>query len=237
MSGFDNIPDDDTLLQKIGEAGAIHQGHFVGKSGRHLDRYCDKDDVWMDPVLAYEISGYLAEIIADNGIADEAEFIVSPAMGAIQLGQYVSLHLNRLLGRTQQNRLCFVYAEKRVRELPGGKKEESFVFSEKRSFERRIRGKKVVCVEDLGTTGLSLGMVIDLLRKPAIDATILGAAFFWNRGAVAAERLKVPHVVSLITKELPSWTHTECPMCRDGVPVRTDLGHGKQFLEEQGRAA
>jgi orotate phosphoribosyltransferase len=51
-----------------------------------------------------------------------------------------------------------------------------------------------------------------------------------NRGGVTAADLDVPALVSLVELSLDSWEAADCPLCRAGVPVNTDVGKGREFL-------
>jgi orotate phosphoribosyltransferase len=59
---------------------------------------------------------------------------------------------------------------------------------------------------------------------------VVGVSALCNRGGVTAETLSVPWLESLVNIKMETWAEHDCPMCAEKVPVRTDVGKGKEFL-------
>jgi len=36
-----------------------------------------------------------------------------------------------------------------------------------------------------------------------------------------------------VNVQLESWDADECELCKKGIPINTEVGHGKQFLEKR----
>ena len=143
--------------------------------------------------------------------------MIGPATGGIILSQWVAYHLSELEGRDVYS----TYADKDG---------EGFVI--KRGYDELIKGKNVIVVEDLVTTGGSLRKVIEAAR--GAGATVAAAVAVCNRGDVTSEMIgNPPEFISLLTVQLEQWPAEECELCKTGIPVNTDVGHGKEFLAKQ----
>jgi orotate phosphoribosyltransferase len=189
----------------LAESGAvIRDRHVVYTSGRHGSAYVNKDAVYPHTERVRELCALLAEAARPLG----AEIVCGPAMGGIILAQWTGHHLG----------LPAVYAEK----APEGG------MALRRGYDRLVRGRRVVVVEDVVNTGGSLAEAIRAVR--AAGGVVAGAVALCNRGGVTAAALDVPALAALVELPLESWTAEECPLCRRGVPVDTSVGKGREFL-------
>src|SRR3989344_1044334 len=199
------------LLQKV---GAFRSGHFVFTSGRHSYSYVNKDALYPYTHDTSRLCKVMAERFADKDV----EVVVGPTMGAAILAQLVAFHLTELMGREVYG----VYADK---DGQGG-------FILRRGYDEIVKGKKVLVVEDLTTTGGSIKKVVDVVRKAG--GNVIGAIAIVNRGGVKKEAVGDPPVfTSLVTLELDSWDEGECELCKKGIPVNTEIGHGREFVAQQ----
>ncbi|OGG58022.1 hypothetical protein A2853_00820 [Candidatus Kaiserbacteria bacterium RIFCSPHIGHO2_01_FULL_55_17] len=199
------------LLQKV---GAFRSGHFVFTSGRHSDSYVNKDALYPYTHDTSRLCKVMAERFADKDV----EVVVGPTMGAAILAQLVAFHLTELMGREVYG----VYADK---DGQGG-------FILRRGYDEIVKGKKVLVVEDLTTTGGSIKKVVDVVRKAG--GNVIGAIAIVNRGGVKKEAVGDPPVfTSLVNLELDSWDEGECELCKKGIPVNTEIGHGREFVAQQ----
>ncbi|MBI2124012.1 MAG: phosphoribosyltransferase [Candidatus Wildermuthbacteria bacterium] len=194
----------------LARVGALLQGHFVLTSGRHAGAYVNKDALYPHIMetskLCREMAGF-----ADPG----TQVVAAPAIGGVILSQWVSHHLGVLLG----TEVLAVYAE------PGP--DDTLVF--KRGYDQLIPGKRVLVIEDVLTTGGSAKKVVDAVR--ALGGDVLGVCVLSNRGGVTVEQLgNVPFLHALTNIPMESWTAEECPLCKEGVPINTEVGKGKEFL-------
>ena len=198
------------LLQKV---GAFRAGHFVFVSGMHADTYVNKNAMYP---YTREMS-QLCKSIAERFVGKNVEVVVGPVTGGIILSQWVAYHLSELEGREVYS----TYADKDG---------DGFVI--KRGYDELIKGKNVLVVEDLVTTGGSLRKVIETART--IGANVVGAVAICNRGEVTKEAIgNPPEFVSLLTVHLEQWPESECELCQGNIPVNTDIGHGKDFLAKK----
>src|SRR6187551_406847 len=130
-------------------SGALRDGHFLLKSGRHGDRYLEKFQVLQYPEAVVEICGYLADVVRDADGRPTVDVVVGPTTGGVLLAFEVA----RQLG------VRGIFAEE-VKDADGGTRREF-----RRGFAIAPR-ERVYLVDDILTTGGSL-----LAMLPAIDAT------------------------------------------------------------------
>jgi orotate phosphoribosyltransferase len=193
----------------LAETGAlITGGHVVYTSGRHGSAYVNKDAVYPHTARVAELCSLLAQATR----ALRPEVVCGPALGGIILSQWTAHHLGALA----------VYAEK----LPLGG------LALRRGYDRLVAGRRVLVVEDVLTTGGSVREAVGAVR--AAGGEVVAAAALCNRGGITAADLDVPAFAALLELSLESWEAAACPLCRDGVPVNTDVGKGREFLASRG---
>lgn len=196
------------LLQKV---GAFRSGHFVFTSGRHSDSYVNKDALYPYTHDTSHLCKAMAERFAKKGV----EVVVGPAIGAAILSQWVAYHLTDMLGEE----IYGAYADK---DGQGG-------FILKRGYDQIVKGKRILVVEDLTTTGGSIKKVVETAR--GAGGNVVGAIAIVNRGEVTKAQVGNPdEFLSLVNLHLESWDERECGLCGNGIPVNTDIGHGREFM-------
>src|SRR3989344_7189654 len=132
------------LLQKV---GAFRAGHFVFSSGRHSGSYVNKDALYP---YTHDTS-LLCKAMAERFQKKNIEVVVGPAIGAAILSQWVAYHLTEMGGRD-------VYGTYADKDGQGG-------FILKRGYDQIVKGKQVLVVEDLTTTGGSIKKVGEIVRE------------------------------------------------------------------------
>ncbi len=195
----------DTLV----EADCILEGEFfiaLQNKGDVATKYVDIDPLFTEPDSVARIGGFLLD-----SFPNEFDVLAAPAVGGIPLLFGAANELNR--------RVQTVWADKID--------ENSFMFK-RRGFEAAIRGKRVLVLEDILSSGGSVGAVCKLVS--AVGGRAVGVSCIWNRGGVTAEALGVPHLHSLIDEKIPSWKAEEHPMWGTW-PLVTDksIGHAEYF--------
>lgn len=194
----------------------IRDDHLVYTSGRHGRVYVNKDGVTPYvsdmKLLANEVANAVRRHRLQIGT------VVGPAVGAVALAYCVAESLS---GNWSQ--VNAVYAEKEA--------DDSFAFH--RGFAEFVRDREILVVEDVLTTGGSVLKVVQAVR--AADGNVAAVAALVNRGAVTSDDVgKVPLLISLASLSLESWPEEECPLCKEGVPVNTVVGKGREFLLRKG---
>ena len=202
---------EDQVLELLQKVGAFRTGHFVFTSGLHANTYVNKDAIY--PYT--EETSQLCKEIANRFKDKHVDAVLGPAVAAAVLSQWTAHHLTAMSGK----QVYAVYADK---DGQGG-------FVVRRGYDQVIKGKNLLIVEDLTTTGGSIKKVIEAAR--GVGATVLGAVALCNRGNVTKEMVgNPPEFVSLLNIQLEQWPEAECELCKKGIPVNTDVGHGKEFL-------
>jgi len=205
---------EDQILEVLQKVGAFRAGHFVLISGRHSDAYINKDNLYPYTHDTSALCRAMAERFKDQNI----EAVIGPAVGAAILSMWTAYHLTELTGK----QVYGTYADK---DGKGG-------FVIKRGFDQIIKGKRLLVVEDLTTTGGSIKKAIEAARE--VGAEVVGAVVLGNRGDVTKEMVgNPPEFVSMVNINLDSWEESDCDLCKRGIPVNTDVGHGKEFLAKK----
>jgi orotate phosphoribosyltransferase len=174
-------------------SGALLDGHFLLKSGRHAARYLEKFLVLQHPRFGVEICRRLASVLAPH----EPTLVVGPTTGGVLL----SFETARQLGGSVRAAFAEPVAA-------GG-----------RALRRGWpvgADERVVIVDDILTTGASLVETVDAVRAAGVEPR--AAAVIVDRSAAAAELGFPLHALGRI--EIPSWEPAACELCAAGVPLR-----------------
>jgi orotate phosphoribosyltransferase len=188
------------------KSGALRDGHFLLKSGRHSDAYLEKFAVLSDPASTSEVCGFWAGQHRGADDRPTVDLVAGPTTGGVIL----AFETGRQLGTRG------IFAE----EIKGEG-------APRREFRRgfRIRpGERVLLVDDILTTGGSL-----LAMIPAVEAAggeIVECAVMVDRsgglGALASPTtgrrypLNALWILDLAAYEPGSET---CPRCATGEPL------------------
>ncbi len=226
------------ILKTLSHVGALITGsHVVYTSERHGTDYVDKDRVGTDPIVLSMVAAAVASEVKSLGV----EMVVSPALGAITLGENVAYHLSALTGISVK----FVIAEKEAIAIPDPEGLGRKCFYHSGNFSLRpndpsfIKDKCVLEMEDILTTGASAKRVVELIRRYNPAKTHVAALV--NRGKVSLADVGTPDsFFSLISLDLPSYTEAECANrgpCAARIPINTLVGKGKDFLARKSARA
>lgn len=204
----------DEVIDILKNVGAIlSNSHFVGTSGLHFDTYINKDFLYPHTKETSRICRILAEKYKDAQI----ETVVGPALGGIILSQSVASHLSEIYGKE----VLAIYTEKSI---DGGQ-----IFT--RGYENYVKGRRVLIVEDIITTGGSLMKTIKAVQNAG--GNIVATCAMVNKSEdIRGELMGVPFS-SLSSLYIPLYTETNCPFCKNGIPINTTVGHGKKFIESK----
>ena len=194
----------------LAKSGAILEGHFVGTSEKHLDTYINKDQITSNP----QNLDKLAKALAKKAKQLDVDVVVAPAMGAIVLGSYVAFYM-------EVNTSVFCEKDESAK--------NGFVF--KRGYDKLLKGKKVLVVEDILNTGKSSKQTIETVRE--YGGKVVGLASLVNRGGVTKKDLGVKRLITLLKLDLKAYDANNCPLCNSEIPVNTEVGHGTKFLKKK----
>ena len=203
------------VVQILTKTGALMpNGHFVGVSGKHLDTYITKDALLPHTVEVSKI----AKLLAEKAKNLKVDVVVGPALGGIVLSQWVAHHLTRITGKE----VLSFYTEKK------GERDQVFT----RGYDERVKGKRVLVVEDTVTTGGSAVKVAQAVKRAGGKVLKILVITNRNKNDVNSKTMGFPFD-SLCELSLNAYSAEECSMCKKGIPINIKFGHGKYFVESQ----
>jgi orotate phosphoribosyltransferase len=181
----------DEVLEIFRDCGAMMEGHFILTSGLHSPVFLQKARVFMHADKTEILCKALAEKIS-NHCADRLDYVVGPAVGGIIPAYETSRHLA----------VPNIWVER-----------QEGVFQLRR-FEIEP-GARVVIVEDIVTTGLSIRETVETLEK--LGADVLAAACLVDRSAGKVD-VGVP-LLALAEYEVPAYAEDEIPVELAAIPA------------------
>ena len=143
----------DEVLQIFRKTGALLDGHFVLRSGRHSRQFFQCALALQEMAVVEKLGTALTERVHNLG----AVTVVAPAMGGLVIGQEVA----RQLG------IRFIFVEK-----------EGDALALRRGFEINAN-EKILIVEDVVTQGGRVRETVDIVRKH--NGNLVGVALIVDR--------------------------------------------------------
>jgi len=189
------------------ECGALRDGHFALKSGRHGARYLEKFQVLQFPDTVSELCGFLATGARTPDGVPAVDVVCGPTTGGVIL----AFETARQLG------VRGIFAEE-VRDADG---------ATLREFRRGFRiepGERVLLVDDILTTGGSLVAMVPPIEEAG--GNLVQASVLVDRsgglGSVTSPVTGASYpAAALWTLDIPTWEPgpSTCPGCRDRIPL------------------
>lgn len=178
------------VLKIFREAGAVLEGHFILTSGLRSPVFLQKARVFMHADKTETLCRALAGEIRKK-VPGRIDYVVGPAVGGLIPAYETSRHLG----------VPAIWVEREGGEF------------RLRRFEIE-KGARVVIVEDIVTTGLSIRETIDCLRK--LRAEVVAAACIIDRSAGKVD-VGVP-LVALAEYEVPAYPADALPPELAAIP-------------------
>lgn len=198
------------MIKEFEYYNIVKSGHFLLTSGRHSNEYVNKDAIYCIPELFLFIISKIYTTILNNFHTDDFDVITGPAIAGAILAAPVALKLNKI----------FVYPEKAIHsefaEDPNNGVVDTKIMNFNRGYDKILKGKRIIIVEDIITTGGSIQMTADAIHL--CDGKVVGIVAIWNR-----EEWKAPNeikLISLINKTISSYFPNDCPYCQNGIPLQ-----------------
>jgi orotate phosphoribosyltransferase len=191
----------DEVLAIFRECGALLEGHFILSSGLRSPVFLQKALVFRRPDKTEILCRALAQKIRAEGYGDVSQ-VVSPAVGGIVPGYETA----RQLG------VPAIYTER----VDGR-------FQLRRNFSVSP-GEKVIVVEDIVTTGLSIRECVEALQ--ALGANVVAAACIIDRSGGEAD-VGVP-LVALTEYRVPAYPADQLPPELAAIPAVKPGSRGLQ---------
>ena len=178
------------VLEIFREAGAVLEGHFILTSGLRSPVFLQKARVFMHADKTEKLCRALAEKIR-AALDGPIDYVVGPAIGGLIPAYETSRHLH----------VPAVWVER-----------EQGKFRLRR-FDME-KGARVVIVEDIVTTGLSIRETIECLRE--LGADVLAAACIIDRSGGKTD-VGLP-LMALAEYEVPAYPAAALPPERAAIP-------------------
>jgi orotate phosphoribosyltransferase len=187
-------------------SGALRDGHFRLKSGRHSDAYLEKFAVLSDPAATSELCGFWAAAHRPDGPA-AVDLVAGPTTGGVIL----AFETGRQLGTRA------IFAEE-VKDADGATHREF-----RRGFEIRDR-ERVLLVDDILTTGGSLLAMIPAVEAAGgeiVECVVLVDRSGGLQNLTSPATGRVYPLRALWALQLPTYEpgQATCPRCAAGEPV------------------
>jgi orotate phosphoribosyltransferase len=196
-------------LRLLQDAHAILENdHFVYISGDHGSGWIDKNALFPHTDTTEVLCRQLGKGVKDLGV----EVVCGPATGGLIIAEWTAHELGVLSTFTE-------HEEGQAGSALRGR------FILRRGYDHLVAGKRVLVVDDIVNTGLSIRQTIEAVRGAAGD--VVAASALVNRGNVG---LGVKEFVFLLEYKIPAWPAADCELCKRGVPVNTQYAHGADFL-------
>ena len=191
----------DEVLAIFRKAGAILEGHFILSSGLRSPVFLQKAKVFQYPDQTEILCKALAEKIIDAGFGN-VDAVIGPAVGGIIPGYETSRHM----------KVPAMYVER-----------QDGVFTLRRGFELD-KGARVVVVEDIVTTGLSVRECIKALADVGIETAAVACLI--DRSAGEADVGKP--LISLTQYKVPAYDADKLPPELAALPATKPGSRGLQ---------
>jgi orotate phosphoribosyltransferase len=203
------------VVKLLKDAGAILEGHFIGTSGRHMSVYITKDAWFPHTATVSKVCAMLAELNKDKGI----EVVVGPALGGVVLSTWTAYHLSQI----SHKEVLSVFTEKTA--------DNGQVF--KRGYEKLVKGKRILLVEDTVATGSSIRKVISAVKAAGGDLVQVSLVINRVSKDVNTDTFGVP--VNALG-EIPAETYgeNEVPEWLKKIPINVSVGHGAEYSAQHG---
>lgn len=248
--------DEHMVLAIFKEVGAVvDNSHVVYTSGKHGRFYLNKDALYTN---ALETSR-LCLALSQHFIHDGVEVVVAPAVGGIALSQEIA---RCLTSQVRYSTVRAIYSERAETSLFKTDKKKFFTFglglglgqsnftlepgeeivikhrhqTIRPSYTRLVTNRNVLIVEDVINTGGTVQRVIEAIRE--LNGKVIGIAALCNQDNIEPPNLAdISKFVALANIKNKIWNEGDCPLCQQGIPINTAVGHGQEFLARQGWTA
>ena len=205
------------ILKKVG--AILTDDHFVYTSGKHGSVYINKDFLYPHTKETAQVGKMFAEKMKSKAI----DVVVAPAVGGTILCTWTAYYLSKL----KKREILSVYTEKDKGTTASAAESEQIF---RRGYDKFVKGKKVLVLEDLTTTGLSVKKTVEAVKHAGGKVVAVCVMVNRNPQNVNAKFMGVPFYALGVFPAV-AYSADVCPLCKKHVPVNAKIGHGKKFVE------
>jgi orotate phosphoribosyltransferase len=181
-------------------------GHFDFGNGYHGRVYLNPHQLFRYPSTIWRFAQDLLDVLPAS-VLDETEVVAGPATGGALLAHTVAGLLD---SRRAINRPPTLFAPFTVDAYRGP--------GLSRFYRQQIAGKRVLLVDDVRNTGLTLARCATLVRSTG--GTVIATAEIYDRMESIADA-GAPNFALAEYKAPENYSTATCPLCQSGVPVTT----------------
>jgi orotate phosphoribosyltransferase len=181
------------LLKLFEDTKALLNGHFELRSGLHSNRFFQCALLLQYPRIAAQVCEALVEKMKTFPGLTDVDSVIAPALGGISVGHEVA----RALGKR------FIFVEKNADKM-----------LELRRFKIEP-GERFIVAEDVITRGGRVQETVDIVEQHGGVVQSIGVLV--NRSGGRAQFTRP--LVSLLDIEPVTWDPSECPLCKEGLPL------------------
>lgn len=206
-------------LQILLDCNAILENdHFVYVSGHHGSGWINKDAISPDSKRIMRLSELLADAIKDI----EFDVICGPAIGGLIVSQWTAYTLGVLSVFAEHDPS---WKDDRDSNRGGGLRAP---FILRRGYDKLVSNRRVMIVDDIVNIGFSVLSTVNAVSRAGGE--VVAVASLITRGNIDITKLDTKEFIYLLEYDIPIWPASECKLCRDGIPINTDYGHGQELL-------
>lgn len=209
------------VLKKI--KAIIVDSHIVYTSGKHGSVYINKDALYPHTLETAKVGKMFAEKFKSKDI----DVVVAPAVGGTILSQWTAYYLSK----AKKKDILGTYTEK-DKGTSSSAAESEQIF--RRGYDKYIAGRNILVLEDLTTTGLSVKKVVQSVKKAGGKVVAVGVMVNRDPKNVNSKTIGAPFL-SLGVLQAEAYDENKCPLCKNNVPINTNVGHGRKYLEEKNK--
>jgi len=179
-------------------------GHFDFGNGYHGRVYLNPHQLFRHPSTIWRFAQDLLAVLPPSVVA-ETEVVAGPVMGGALLAHTVAGLLDSRRPITEPPTLFAPF---------GVDAERGQTLS--RFYEKQVRGRRVLIVDDVRNTGQTLARCAELVRQAG--GRVLGTAQIYDR-MEAIVNVEAPNYPLAEYKAPENYAAADCPLCRAGEPV------------------
>lgn len=181
----------------------VMDGHFDYGNGFHGKLYLNPHQLFQHPSTIWRVAQDLIDLMPAEFL-EKTEIVAGPATGGALLAHTIAGLLD---GRRPMTHPPYLFTP--FGDVEGQPSLSSFYAS-------RIKGKRVLIVDDVRNTGTTFKRCADLVS--AAGGSVIGTMEIVDR-CEACVSLEVPNVSLVEYKAPPNVPAASCPMCAANVPI------------------
>lgn len=208
MTPTGNIRHDDVrtrAMEDLRRFEVVMDGHFDYGNGFHGKLYLNPHQLFQHPATIWRVAQDLIDVMPSDFL-EQTQIVAGPATGGALLAHTMAGLLEGKRAMTHPSYQFAPFSDH------GGEPALSPFYAS------RMKGKRVLIVDDVRNTGTTLKRCADLVK--AAGGTVVGTMQIIDR-CEACVSLDVPNVSLVEYKAPPNYPAASCPMCAANAPITT----------------